>query len=227
VTDDRSSHPARPRAPRRLTILLVVNSVVLVAALGGLLWALSRPLGASVEDGLTLDGEALLKDEAARQGIGEGQPAPGFAAAGGDGLLGLTTLSGDPVQLRSFLGRPVWVVFWATYCDACQKEEPDLRRAFETHRADGLVLLAIDIGEDAGTVRRYAEARDLPWTILLDGSGAAVEAFGAIGTPSHYFIAADGTIQSRAFGRLEYTEMEEHLQSLLNPPRGAAGAAGR
>ncbi len=193
----------------------MVNTMLLLAALGGLLWVLSQPLGPSQDYGLTLNGDALLKEEAARRGLAEGQPAPGFAATADGDSIELTSLNGDPVKLSSFGGRPVWIVFWATYCHACQKEEPDLRRAFEAHRADGLVLLAIDVGEDAADVRRYAKAHNLPWTLLLDASGAAVDAFGAIGTPSHYFIAADGTIQSRAFGRLRSAEMDEHLASLL------------
>lgn len=205
--------------PRRLTVLLIVNSVVLLAVLGGLVWLVTRPLGpATAEYGLTMDGEALLKDEAARRGLAEGQPAPGFTH-GGDSL-GLTSLDGDPVPPSDYVGRPVWVTFWATYCHACKLEEPDMRRAFDAYRADGLALLAIDVGEDANVVRRYIEERDLPWTVLLDESGSAVDAFGAIGTPIHYFIAADGTIVSRAFGRLSYAEMDDHLATLTGV-RGA------
>lgn len=200
--------------PRRLTVLLIVNSVVLLALLGGLVWLVTRPLGpATAEYGLTMDGEALLKDEAARRGLAEGQPAPGFTH-GGDSL-GLTSLDGDPVAPSDYVGRPVWVTFWATYCHACKLEEPDMRRAFDAYRADGLVLLAIDVGEEANVVRRYVEERDLPWTVLLDEPGTAVDAFGAIGTPIHYFIAADGTIVSRAFGRLSYAEMDDHLAKLI------------
>ncbi len=95
-----------------------------------------------------------------------------------------------------------------------------MRRAFDTYRADGLVLLAIDVGEEANVVRRHVEERDLPWTVLLDESGTAVDAFGAIGTPIHYFIGADGTIVSRAFGRLSYAEMDDHLTTLI----GVGGA---
>ena len=115
----------------------------------------------------------------------------------------------------------MWAVFWATYCHACELEEPDMRRAFEAFRSQGLTLLAIDVGEDNDVVGRYVEQRDLPWTVLIDDSGAAVDAFGAIGTPSHYFIGADGSIQSRAFGRLPYAEMEARLIALIDKGRGS------
>lgn len=212
---------------RRLTVLIVFNTLLLVATLGGLAWVLNQPLGPASDDGLTLDGEAMLKDEAARRGLAEGELAPGFGAASAGESLELETLGGDPVALSDFRGRPVWVVFWATYCHACQLEEPDMRRAFDAYRAEGLELVAIDVGEDADVVRRYAEERDLPWTVLLDRSGAAVDDFGAIGTPSHFFVAVDGTIQSRAFGRLVYAEMDDYLASLVDSPRSSDGGAGR
>ena len=223
MSEDRAIRTLRPALPRRLTALVVANTILLAATLGGLLWVVNQPLGPSTDDGLTFDGEALLKEEAARRGVAEGRLAPGFAAGTDDESLELSTLAGDTVGLNSFRGQPVWVVFWATYCHACQLEEPDMRRAFEAFKADGLTLLAIDVGEEADTVRDYAADRDLPWTILIDESGAAVDAFGAIGTPSHYFIAADGTIQSRAFGRLRYAEMAERLASLVEGGGEAAG----
>ena len=218
--DNRAIGTPRSTA-RRLTVLFVVNTVLLIAALGGLLWAVNQPLGSPADDGLTLDGEALLKEEAARSGVTEGQPAPGFAGSAEGEPLDLATLTGESEPLSDYRGRPVWVVFWATYCHACQLEEPDMRRAFDAYGADGPTLLAIDVGEDTDVVRRYAEERDLPWTILIDESGATVDAFGAIGTPSHYFIAADGTILSRAFGRLRYAEMEERLAAVIGDVRPA------
>ncbi|MBI2778109.1 MAG: TlpA family protein disulfide reductase [Chloroflexi bacterium] len=226
MTGDGSTGPVRPQAPRRLTIFLVANGVLLAILVGGLLWMLNQPLRPSTEYGQTFSGDALLKDEAARRGLPVGQGAPGFSVAAGD-KLELVALNGDRVSLSDYLGRPVWIVFWATYCHACQLEEPDLRRAFDAYRAEGLALVAIDIGEDAATVRRYAGDRGLPWTILLDASGTAVDRFGAIGTPSHYFIGADGRIQSRAFGRLRYAEMDARLRALLGPASSAPGAASR
>lgn len=110
----------------------------------------------------------------------------------------------------------MWIVFWATDCNACQEEEPDLRRAYEADRDNGLVVLAIDAGEPAEDVRRYVDARRLPWRIALDPELQALDAYGAIGTPTHYFIGRDGRIASRAFGRLELVEMEADLAQILD-----------
>lgn len=200
---------------RRAVVLMNVLATILGAAF--VVLVLTRPVGTPplVEQFVT--GEEALREAAASAGVPEGEVAPGFEPGGHTAALGLTDLDGRPLALRELAGRPVWIVFWATTCHACQEEEPDLRRAYESRRGDGLVVLAIDVGEDAETVRRYVEERSLPWQIALDPALAAYDAYGAIGTPTHYFVGTDGRIVSRAFGRLELDEMNRYLDGILPP----------
>lgn len=102
-----------------------------------------------------------------------------------------------------------------TYCHACQLEEPDLRRAFAAYGQE-VEIVAIDIGEDLGVVQRYVEERDLPWRILIEQDSSAVDAYRAIGTPTHYFVDGNGMVVSRAFGRLSYDEMERGIEAILD-----------
>ena len=198
---------------RRFWLVLSLNLVGAVLSVLFLLVVLTRPLGSPRAPILIL-GEGELRAEAARMGLPEGREAPGLGVNDG-GSLGLTDLDGSPMDLEALAGRPVWIVFWATYCHACQEEEPDLRRVYHTHRADGLVVLAIDAGEPAEDVRRYGEERQLPWNIALDPELQAYDAHGAIGTPTHYFIDREGRIASRGYGRLELAEMEARVAQIL------------
>jgi peroxiredoxin len=205
---------AAGRSRRFVLVALGVNGLAAVLTVAFLLYVLTRPVGSPTDPPLLILGEEQLQAEAARVGLDEGRAAPGFAADDGTSL-GLTDLDGRELDVSDLAGQPVWIVFWATYCHACQEEEPDLRRAHLAHRDDGLVVLAIDAGEPAEDVRRYVEERRLPWRIALDPDLAAFDAYGAIGTPTHYFIDRDGRIASRAFGRLRLDEMESHLAEIM------------
>lgn len=205
------------RSPRFLLVALGVNLLAAVVTVAFMVFLLTRPIGSPADPApLLILGEEQLQEEAARVGLDEGRVAPGFEV-GQANSLDLTELDGRRLELAGLSGRPVWIVFWATYCHACQEEEPDLRRAYAAHRAEDLVVLAIDAGEPAEDVRRYVEERRLPWRIALDPGLRAFDAYGAIGTPTHYFIDRAGRIASRAFGRLELNEMEAHLASILEP----------
>lgn len=216
VLDRLAGRLAGAVARRRgsLILLLGINLLAAIVTVGFLVFVLTRPLGSTADRPLLILGEEGLREEAARVGLGEGGVAPGFEPED-DTALGLTDLEGDPLDPTELLGRPVWIVFWATYCHACHEEEPDLRRAYAAHRDEGLVVLAIDAGEPAEDVRRYVEERGLPWRIALDPERKASDAYGAIGTPTHYFVDRDGRIASRAFGRLRLDDMETHLAAII------------
>lgn len=197
--------------PRRLVGALAINTVGLIVSIGVLAYVLTRPLSGTTVDGLTLDGETLLQEQAAAAGLAVRDAAPGFGPAADGAPLQLVDLAGRRVTLGEYLGRPVWITFWATYCHACQREEPDLRRVYASHANSDLVMLAIDVGEEPDIVRGYVEDRQLPWVVLIDSDGSAVAAYGAIGTPTHYFIDRQGIIRARAFGALSREEMEGYV----------------
>lgn len=198
---------AHSRESRQLRKLRIAHLSVSLATALLLTFVLTRPLGTTPQTPVLELGEERLKQEAARSGLGMGQRAPGF-----DGEdLALVGLDGRPLSLGQYRGRPVWVVFWATYCEPCKQEEPDLVAAFEVHQSNGLVIVAIDVGEPPGEVRDYVRSHRLPYPIAIDVDGRAREAYGAIGTPTHYFVDVNGVVRDRAFGRLTRAEMERHL----------------
>lgn len=202
------------RPSRFMRLALGVNVVAAILTVALLLFLFTRPIASPADPPVLILGEEQLRAEAARVGLDEGRAAPGFGSDDATSL-GLTDLDGHELDLGDLAGEPVWIVFWATYCHACREEEPDLRRAYARYRGDGLVVLAIDTGEPAEDVRRYVEQRRLPWQIALDPDLKAFDAYGAIGTPTHYFIDREGRIVSRAFGRLDLDEMEAHVTGIL------------
>jgi thiol-disulfide isomerase/thioredoxin len=53
--------------------------------------------------------------------------------------------------------RAILMNMWATWCDPCREELPDLLRYYRDHRADGLRLVMVSADE----VERQAEVRDV------------------------------------------------------------------
>ena len=79
-----------------------------------------------------------------------GQPAPDFTA---------TTVDGKTVKLSDFRGQPVWLTFGASWCQPCRAENPDIQATAEKYAADGLVVLAVFISEDAAPRSRTTPTR--------------------------------------------------------------------
>jgi len=70
-------------------------------------------------------------------------PAPAFTLTGEDGKTH---------RLSDYRGHVVVLNFWATWCPPCRYEMPAMERAYQKLQGDGIVLLAVNVGEDEDTV---------------------------------------------------------------------------
>lgn len=188
-----------------------VAALGLVALIGIAAFVSTRPLGGgSTSNALNTEVPGVAAD----QGFAIGQAAPDFVRAG-DGEPLLVDLDGNPVHLVDFAGKPLWIVFWATWCTPCQEEAGDIRAAFHAHGSDDLQVLAIDIQEPAAAVRAYAHRHDLDYAIGLDATGAVKALYGNLGLPSHIFLDGGAVIRDRYLGQLTADLMELHLRSII------------
>ena len=193
----------------------LVNAAIAASAL--ILYIVTRPIGGSGATSGSDPGATFYRISAETQGIALGQRAPELAGTNGGQEVGLSDLDGRPLSLASLRGHPVWINFWATWCPPCQRETPVLRDAYAKHKDDSLVLVGIDVQEDAGSVRDYASRYGLTYPIGLDVTGAVFRTYLIFGLPSHYFIDRDGVIRGRYFGPLTADQVEQQLAVILAP----------
>ena len=73
----------------------------------------------------------------------------------------------------------------------------------QAHRAfkdAGLTVLAVNLGEDRGTVAAWVRANTVTSTVLLDPDGAARRAYRVTATPTVILVGRDGLLVGRAHG---------------------------
>jgi cytochrome c biogenesis protein CcmG/thiol:disulfide interchange protein DsbE len=198
---------ARRRSRRFAAGLLLV---VLIAAVA---YVSTRPFGNAATSNAR---NTVASTAGAGQGVAIGRSAPDFVRAGNQEPL-LLDLEGRPIHLGDFAGRPLWIVFWATWCTPCQQEASDIRASYHAHRGDDLEVLAIDVQEPAVAVREYALSHDLDYAIGLDATAGVKTLYGSLGLPSHFFLDGDGVIRDRYIGQLTADLMEQHLRSIIGP----------
>lgn len=104
----------------------------------------------------------------------------------------MTDLDGNPVSLKDFAGKPVFLNFWATWCGPCVSEMGSIEKASQQFK-DEIVFLALS-NESASLIKSYVKRNkfgfkfgrlegsyldvyvvSLPTTILIDAQGQVVE----------------------------------------------------
>jgi thiol-disulfide isomerase/thioredoxin len=124
-------------------------------------------------------------------------------------------VGGGTIDLADLKGQPVWLNFMATYCPPCQDEFP-LMNGFATRYAkDGLVVVAIDVKEDEGTVASFAESLGATFPLGLDASGENATTWDALALPVHFWIDKAGIVRDGALGGIGPDIMARGVQSIL------------
>lgn len=135
-----------------------------------------------------------------------GQPAPDFQ---------LTGLDGQPHHLQDYLGKPILLNFWATWCGPCRREMPLLQKTAAEFQPNALLLIGVDQGENAATVSAYVKELGITFPILLDEQLEATEKYRVIGLPTSFFIDTHGIIRSKNVGVLSDETLQDHLDRLM------------
>ncbi|WP_078380663.1 TlpA family protein disulfide reductase [Sutcliffiella halmapala] len=127
----------------------------------------------------------------------------------------LQTLDNIPTKLSGYKGKPIILNFWATWCEPCENEMPELDRFHQEYYED-VVILGVNITSQESneqSVRNFVNELDVSFPILLDTEGV-FRHYQVINLPTTYFIDSNGMIVDRYAGELTF-EMLEQLKVKL------------
>lgn len=133
-----------------------------------------------------------------------GRPAPNFD---------LETLYGGSVRLSSLRGRPVFLNFWATWCEPCTRELPAFMAFMAEQPEGGPIILAVNAGEPAARIEAFLTEQGVGGIpILLDPDFRTNTAYRADRIPMTYVIDAAGVVRDRHVGELTLNDLRAYVE---------------
>ncbi|MDY0071658.1 MAG: TlpA disulfide reductase family protein [Thauera sp.] len=119
---------------------------------------------------------------------------------------------------EDFAGKPVVIDFWADWCQYCPDSMQRLDRARQQHRADGLEVLAVNVGQSADTARHFLSKIAVSYAAVLDPGQQISKDYGIRGLPVSYFIDREGRVAGRILGGGSDQALSTQLQRILPTP---------
>ncbi len=141
----------------------------------------------------------------------EERPAPPFTAR---------DLAGNEVALEDLRGKFVVLNFWASWCEPCAQEWPELHRLAERLAGrDDVVVVALSVDESLDDVRDFMERMsltDTPVRVWWAAGEPINRTYGSPKLPDTYFIDRTGRIRHvyvnvRDWGRAEAARCVEAM----------------
>ncbi|MFV0504894.1 MAG: TlpA family protein disulfide reductase [Lachnospirales bacterium] len=137
----------------------------------------------------------------------------------------LENLQGEVINSQDYIGKPMVVNFWATWCPPCREEAPAMERMEDKYTdmnfffinvmaSDGEEKNSSD-GESKENTLKFLEDNELELNnVLVDAYGKVSIEYGIPGYPTTFFINSKGNIVSAFSGALSEDALEEQLQKL-------------
>ena len=133
-----------------------------------------------------------------------GQVAPDFQ---------FTLADGTTKKLSDLKGKKIIVNFWATWCDPCREEMPDLEKIRQEY-GDKLVILAVNKVEKVERINGFSAEVPVGFTLIANPQGDITQRYGTRTVPNSFFINTDGTIGVRELKVMNYLTLKQNIDAL-------------
>ncbi len=120
---------------------------------------------------------ALMSLAAGLQPLGAQES--GIAVGARAPAVKVNDLEGKPVDLGQYIGkRPVFLEFWATWCDLCEELLPELRAAQAAYGSKVEFFgVNVTVNQSVEKVRKYLQAHNPGFRTLYDDEGVSIRAY--------------------------------------------------
>ncbi|NEU30813.1 TlpA family protein disulfide reductase [bacterium LRH843] len=121
-------------------------------------------------------------------------------------------------NLHDYFGDVIILNMWASWCEPCKKEMPDLMKLQADYNEKGLTILTVNMQTFERTLKdapEFIKEMNITLPVFFDEAGVVADRYQIIGMPITYIIGRDGTIEMQIPGEVNYEKLETIIKPLL------------
>ncbi|HWP52367.1 MAG TPA: TlpA disulfide reductase family protein [Clostridia bacterium] len=129
--------------------------------------------------------------------------------------------NGNTVLLSSFIGKPVVLNFWTSWCSHCKTEMPNFENAYKQYgnQVQFIMLNAVKSEKSSEDGRDFIKNSAYTFPVFYDTDGKATTAYAIRGFPATIFIDKDGNIVEKSLGEVTREKLDENIRLLIEPAK--------
>lgn len=136
----------------------------------------------------------------------EGSTAPDFELVG---------LNGETYRLSDFKGKGVFLNFWGTWCEPCEREMPAMDRQYKEFKDQGVELLAINLKQSDFEVQSFISNLGVNFPVAIDKTRSVQRAYNVgVALPATVLITPEGKVKKIITGEMKETAIASYMESI-------------
>ena len=185
-----------------LPILAGVFLALMVGAYGLYTW-----LGQSIQPDTAVPQKSMYSTEKTDSWTPK-IPAPDFTVYDGDN---------NTVNLSDYMGKPIVLNFWASWCGPCQMEMPHFESVYQEMGEDIHFIMVNMTGgrETLNSAKSFLNKTGYTFPVFFDLDLDAAYAYNAFSLPTTVFIDADGNIRDMVSGAISEATLRGKIDKIL------------
>ncbi len=130
--------------------------------------------------------------------------------------IALKDPNGKVIKLSSLRGKVVLVDFWASWCNPCRRENPNVVNMYNKYKDKGFTVYSVSLDKDPEAWKRAIKADGLIWpnhvSDLLEWNTPLMQTYGFNSIPYTVLVGKDGKILGT---NLRGANLEQKLKEVL------------
>lgn len=126
----------------------------------------------------------------------------------------VTDAEGNEVKLSDFIGKPVVLNFWASWCPPCKSEMPHFEAAYKDHEDIQFMMVNTTSGDTKSDAEKLIEEEGYTFPVFYDITGNAANTYGTSSLPMTFFIDKEGNLVTYAVGMLSAENLETGIEMI-------------
>lgn len=126
----------------------------------------------------------------------------------------LEDTGGNTVQLSDLRGKGVFLNFWGSWCQPCEREMPYLEKQYSHYKNLGIEVVAVNIEESDVAINSFVQQHDLTFTVLKDRDRAVTEAYDITPIPTTFLIDKTGKVLEVLTGPMTEEDVRNYIEMI-------------